>query len=1154
MVGRFLDWAVHSKLVVLLLAAALAIGGGYAFYHVNVEAYPDPAPAIIEIVAIYPGASAEEVERQVTVPLEIALAGMPGLKYTRSKSLYGLAYLRNQFEYGVEYLSARQEVLNRLAAAEVPASVKPEISPASPIGEIYRYVLTSPRDELGNPYYTLNDLKSLQDWTLERELRRIPGVAGVVACGGTVKRYEVRPDPDRLKEYGITLAQLESALAESNANVGGDLVRQGGTIQIVRGIGLIGGGEDPLVQAMHLNSPAEAAAHIRAEELRRIREIRQIVVTTVNNTPIRVGHLVQGGPVRAENDLGQQGVVVSFSPRQGRIGLTRPILDSNGEEQHDASGQRIMVDDDDVIQAVVLLRKGEKSLPTLHAVEEKINELNATPGRLLPGVQISPYYDRSALIDVTTETVHENLLVGLGLVTAILLMFLGNVRCAVIVAINIPLALLFAFGVLFFRGRSANLLSIGAVDFGIIVDSTVIMVENIYRRLSTSQSSDVPLDERVLSAAKEVERSLFFSTLIMVCALLPLFTMQGPEGQIFGPMADTYACALGGALLLALTVSPVLCVLFLRKLKPARENILVRSLQRIVGAHLRWCLDHRGIAIALLLFLFTSTVAVLPYLGREFMPELEEGNLVVRGTFPVNVSIEEVARTAALVRRTIAQFPEVRVVASQIGRPDDGMDPTGFHELQCFVPLKDPRTWPVPPGCRRRRSKSELVRELDRAVESATLGVEFDFSQIIRDNVMESLSGVKGENSIKIFGPDLPELERLAAQVTRELQQVQGLQDVGVFRIMGQTNLSIPVDRDLCALWGVNVSDVEDVIQTAVGGAAFTQMVEGERRFDIVLRWPEELRQSADGILRIPVDVVKNVVTTGNRDMPGGPFALGTALDAPSISGSAMSLLPNAGDRAPQRRLGDLVLPTDDLGRPSPDGSFLKLGAANIGREQSQRCIAVRFSVRGRDLASAVEEARARVEPLIQNPYVTTWSGEFQQMQEAEQRMLIVVSVSLLLILVMLYLAFFSLRDALLIYANVLAMFLGGLWALLIVGLNFNISAAVGFISILGVAVMNGLLMVSSFNRLRADGVPLREALLQGTDKLVRPIAMTALAAILGLLPAALSTKIGSQSQRPLAIVVVGGMIMTLALFNLMPVLYSFYGHRTPKHVGGHAH
>lgn len=1146
MVKAVIAWAVANPLVVLLLTAALAVGGGYAFTHVNIEAYPDPAPAIIEVVAQFPGASAEEVERQVTIPLEVGLAGMPGLDTTRSKSLFGLCHIRNQFTYARDYEQAKQDVLNRLAAVTLPAGVTPQISPASPIGEILRFTLKNPTDPVtGRPTYTLSDLKSVQDYIVARELLRVPRVAGVTGVGGTVKRYEVQPDPDRLRQYGVSLAQLQAAVGNANANGSGDNLTQGQLTVVVRSLGLLGGGQDPQQDTLAMTDPRAAAAHLRAEEARRCREIRQVVVASVNNVPIRVDQLVDGGPCLTADGsprvddarLTAHGVVVGYQTRQGRVGFSRP--------RRDADGSQVWDDEDDVIQGIVLLRKGQESLPALRDVLAKIDELNR-PGHLPPGVRIATFYNRTTLIDKTTETVHENLLVGMALVTVILLMFLGNVRAAVIVALNIPLALLFAFGVLLARGKSANLLSIGAVDFGIIVDSSVIIVESIYRNLMAHAEDERPIADRILAACGQVTKSVFFATVIMVCALLPLFTMTGPEGQIFGPMADTYAFALGGALILALTVSPVLCALLMRHLKPKPDNVLVRGLQGLFLAQLRLLLRVRWLALAGFVGLLAFTGVTAATMGREFMPELEEGNLMVRGTFPVNVSLPEVTARVKQLRQVLQRFPEFGVIVPTIGRPDDGTDPTGYYNCETFLPLRPEAEWPADPRRGRPRNKAELVHDLEHALDETFPGVDFDISQIIRDNVLEALSGVKGENSIKVFGPDLDTLEETAARIRDVLNTVPGVQNAGVFRVQGQSNLEFPVDRQKCARWNVSAADVQAVVQTAVGGRAATQMQEGGKLFDVTVRWPPRLRADQESILAIPVPVAGNVVAaSGQLAVAPTPTAgaavglspTGTTQPLPTATGSLYNA-PNVGVSTPVRRLGDLVTPAG--------GSFLRPGASTIYREQGQRLIAVKFEVRDRDLASTVAEAKAKVEPLLKVPYRAEWSGEFKQMEAAEARMAQMFLVSLVLIVLFLYLAFRNALDTLVVLANVLAMGVGGVWALRLAGLNFNISAAVGFISVLGVAVMNGLLFVSAFNGLRAHGVELQEALLRGTRQLVRPVVMTALAAILGLLPAAVSTKMGSESQKPLAVVVVGGMAFTIVALNLVPVLYSFYGRRTP--------
>lgn len=1153
MLSRLIAWAVNNPFVAILLALALAGFGGYAFFNVNVEAYPDPAPAIIEVVAQFPGASAEEVERQVTIPLEVALAGMPGLKYTRSKSLFGLAYLNNQFEYGVDYKQARQEVINRLGQAQLPNGVTPQISPRSPLGEFYRYTLINPHED-GRKVYTLNDLKALQDWALTREFLRVPRIGGVVGFGGTTKRYEVRPDPDLLKQYGVTLPQLQNAIASSNANVGGDYLIRGDTVKVVRSLGLIGKGQDPMQQVLGMKSPAEAGHRLRAEEGQRQEEIRQIVLASTNNVPVRVEHVIEGGARRSSGQASNdQGVVVGYQTRQGRVSLSRPVKDGQGHEVLDKDGNRVWQDDDDAVQGLVVLRKGEQSLPALEAVKAKVKELNDTPGRLPPGVKIEPFYDRTDLINLTTETVRENLLMGMILVTIVLLMFLSNVRGALIVAINVPLALLFAFAVLFLRGKSANLLSIGAVDFGIIVDSSVIMVENIYRHLSKGEHAELQLKERIVRASGEVERSLFFSTLIMICALLPLLTMQGPEGQIFGPMADTYAFALGGALLLAMILSPVLCMLLFKHLMPARDNFLVRWLRAAYLWQLDRCLDHYWLALGFVGILVVVTALALPSLGREFMPELDEGNLWVRGIYPINVSLEETAEKSKLARSIMQKYPEIELVYCQMGRPDDGTDPVGFYSSEFLLPLKLEKDWPIPPGRARRRTKAELIADLNGELNRVLVGVDWDFSQPIRDNVLEVLSGVQGENSVKIFGPDLAELEQLGEKVKTVLSGIQGIENPAVYCILGQANLEFPVDRYKCALWNVSVSDVQNALQTAVGGKAFTQMIEGEKTFDITLRWPQRLRENEDLILDIPVDIISHTVTPGSIPSASptpvsgagtGVSSTGTSAALPTLSGSTAN--PALSTPTPRRRLRELVTPLDEKGRPHQQDDFTQPGASMIYREQGQRMVAVKFGVRGRDLAGTVAEAQEKVGALIQPPYRAEWSGEFQEMEQAERRLILVVALSLILIVVLLYIAFHSFLDVLVVLSNVLAVSVGGVWALLLTGSNFNISAAVGFISIVGVAVMNGLLLVSSFNHLRSLGVPLREALRTSMGNRVRPLVMTLLTAIFGLLPAALSTRIGAQSQRPLAIVVVGGMVVTLLLTNLVPLLYSFYGQREP--------
>jgi cobalt-zinc-cadmium resistance protein CzcA len=1173
MVRGLIRWSVHNPLVVILLAVAWATIGLYAFHEVNVESYPDPAPAIVEVVAQFPGASAEEVERQVSVPLEVAFAGMPGLTMTRSKSMFGLCHIRNQFEYGRDFWEARQEVINRLAilSQPLPPGVVGQISPQNPIGEIYRYTLKNPKDRYGKDIYTLSDLKALQDWVLEREFRRVRHIMDVTSTGGTVKRYEVYPDPDRLKRYGVTLNQLQTALINSNQNVGADLLSQGHINLNVRSVGLYGGGLDPVEQVLGMKDPVQAAAKLREEENRRIQEIRQIVIATVNNIPVKIDNIVEGGPVLAGEPLGVRGVIVGHQTRLGRVSLSKPaeLLEITGlHEVADEGKKGQWRDEDDKVQCIVLLRVGDQTLPAVKAVKDKVAELN-TPGsgRMLPGVQLEPYYDRSDLTHVTTETVVENLVTGIVLVVMVLLMFLSNVRTALIVAINVPLALLFAVSLLYFRGKSANLLSLGAVDFGIIVDSSVIMVENIYRHLATGEAIELPLRERIVRFAREIDHALFFSTAIMVCAFIPLFTMSGPEGQLFGPMAQTYAFALGGALLLALTLTPVMCLMFFRHFKPVRENFLVRFLKSRYIWQLKLCLRYRWATIGGMVALIIGSACLIPSIGREFMPQLEEGNFWITAMFPLNVSLDRVAEVMDKARAVIANYPEVEVLVPAIGRPDDGTDPTGFYRVEIFAPLKPKKDWPkvVPRsgwkgklfGGMRMRTKEELTLVVNKELRDRFPGIDWNFSQYIRDNVTEALAGVKGDNSIKIFGPDLDTLEDLAEKTKNVLQGIRGIQEVGVFSIMGQPNLEFRVDLAKCAKWGVSAADVNNLIQSAVGGKALTSMIEGEKLFDVTLRWPKSLRTSETSILDMQVDISNNQVVPVAG--PGwSPSPTGSGLAAPSITGSLTSTA-NPLSNTPRLRLRDLVSPVGKNGAPDPKGTFERAGASTVYRENGKRMIAVKFNVRGRDLAGAVAEAKEKTQDLYEPPYRTVWDGEFNEMEKAEDRLKIIIPLSLGLIFILLYMAFHSFLDAIVILTNVFDLAIGGIWALYLTGTHFSISAAVGFVSLFGVAIMEGLLMISYFNALRAQGLPLQESIIQGAAKRVRPVMITAMTAILGLLPAALALRpvwdssgglswveqIGSQTQQPLAIVVVGGMMMTLFLDRyLMPVLYSFYGHR----------
>ncbi|HXY35270.1 MAG TPA: efflux RND transporter permease subunit [Planctomycetaceae bacterium] len=1169
MLRKLIEWSLDNPVVVIALAITMAGIGVYSFLHVNVEAYPDPAPAIVEVFAQMPGASAEEIERQVTIPLEVTFAGMPGIKTIHSKSLFGLSDLKMNWHYGNQwtYEAGRQEVINRISTISqpLPANVTPQISPESPTGEIYRYVLTNPKDAQGHDIYTLNDMKAEQDWVLEREFRTVQRIVDVSSQGGTVRRYEIQPDPDRLRRYGVTLMQLQNAIANANQTVGGDYVNEGQVAMTVRSAGLFMGGKDPVTRVLGLKDAESAARILRAEEERRIKEIRALVITSVNNQPVRVEDVVEGGRAESPGELPNVGVVVSHQTRLGIQGYWRADKDRPSGSTHTIAEPEFGHNEADVVQCIVLLRKDEQTLPALKDVKAKVDYLNdPATGRMLPGTNIECYYDREDLLKITTDTVTENLMMGIALVVAILFMFVNNIRTAVIVAINIPLALLFAFTVLYVRGKSANLLSIGAVDFGIIVDSSVIMVENIYRNLAAGNYPELPINQRILRFVREIDGALLFSTLIMVCAFIPLFTMQGPEGQLFAPMAQTYAFALGGALMLALTLTPVLCMFMFKNFKPTQENFLVRFLKKRYIWQLNVCLDHPYLTVIAMTALILYTASLVPRLGREFMPALEEGNLWIRGTAPLNISLERHKELSMRAEAIMATYPEVESIVNELGRPDDGTDTDGYYNSEYFVPLRPERDWPKIVeqagwrrwifGSMRARTKEEVVRDMDAELERKLPGISWNFSQNIRDNVMEALSGIKGDNSVKIIGPDLDKLELLATKTKDVLQQIPGIVDVGIFHIRGQSHMEWRVDPEKCQRWGVQTADVNNVVSSALGARALSSMVEGEKLFDISVRWPKRLRSSETDILDIPLDVINNTVVQ-NSGPNVVPTAQGTGTAPPTLQGSAAFTGNQISSNAPRLRLREVVSPLAEDGSPDPDGQFERPGASMIYREQGKRLIAIKFGVRDRDLGGAVGEAQQKTKHIFEAPYYAVWSGEFEQMEEAEGRLMFIVPISLTLIVILLYACFTSFLDAIVVLSNVFDVAVGGIWALYLTGTNFSVSAAVGFISLFGIAVMEGLLMISYFNALRAEGLPLREAIVQGAAKRVRPVMITAMTAILGLLPAALSTKIGSQTQKPLAIVVVGGMTLTLFVDRyLMPVLYSFYGSRQPPGKGGMAH
>jgi cobalt-zinc-cadmium resistance protein CzcA len=1070
MVRAIITWSLHNRFIVILGAIALIGAGVYSMRNLNVEAYPDPTPPLVEVITQNPGASPEEMERLIGIPLETALNGMPGLEDLRSTSIAGLNDIKCQFAYGTDYYRARQEVINRIGAVDnLPPGVSPKLSPWSPTGEIVRYVLEGPG-------YTLNQLKAVQDWVLQRALKQVPGVIDVTGYGGTVKQYQVLIDTRLLRQYNVTLQQVEDAISRSNGNVGGDMLTLGSQAHIVRATGLLGGRKDSL-------DPANVADALTIEA-EKLEDIQNVVVAVTNGIPIFVRQVAK--------------VEINHRPRLGIV----------GRYLKEVEGRPTVRDENDVVEGIVLMRKYEKSLETSDLVAKKMKEIEES-GILPKGMRLKVFNQRTDLVHVTTHNVMHNLVVGMALVVAVLFVFLGDLASAGIVAIMIPLALLFSVTVLYLQGKSANLLSIGAVDFGIIVDSSVIIVENIYRHVTAHGADRTrPLIDRIAEASHEIEKALFFSTTIIVTAFIPLFSMSGPEGALFGPMANTYAFAIFGALILALTLAPVLCSFLFHNKMEESDTFVDRMMKRGYLKQLNRILNHRWLTVAFMIGLMAFTATLVPGLGGEFMPQLEEGNLWIRALLPRTVSLEGAARVAPRLREVIASVPEVRGVMSHVGRPDDGTDVTSFFNVEFNAPLKPMEQWRTRPIAlfgvevwRRPITREELQDELSEKFK-AFPGVNFNFSQLIRDNVEEALSGVKGANSVKLFGNDLDQLETYGQRVVNILRSVRGIENVGLFSIIGQPNLEIAINRRECARYGLNVADVESAVQVAIGGRAFSQMVEGEKLYDIVLRLPLQLRDDPNIISRIMID------TPSGAD--GAP-----------------------GSRIPLRQLAEIY----------PH----KPGAAYIYRENNRRFIPIKFSVRGRDLASAIAEARRKVDDpktgaRLPKSYYIEWSGEFAQMQEANQRLMWIVPLSITLIMVLLYTAFNSLKDALLVMVNVIAATMGGVWALRLTGTAFSISAAVGFISIFGVAVQDGVLLISYFNQMRGEGIPVREAVMRGAELRVRPVVMTSLTAALGLLPAALANSIGSQAQKPLAIVVVGGMIVTLILTRyLMPVLYSFF-------------
>ena len=1004
----------RRPLVLIGFAAFLAVGLG-AFSVLNIEAYPDPAPPIIEIIAQYPGQSPEEVERYVTIPIEIAVASTPGLKYIRSNSVFALGFIRLQFEYGRDYYFVRQQALNRLKEAELPTTVQPVISPAGTISEIFRYQLVGP------PGMDLIELRTLQDWTVERRLRLVPGVADVLVLGGKTKEFQAEIDLNRMRAYGLTLPQIINAINSSNANVGGRTISLGEQSVNVRGIGVITS----------------------------VKDMDNIVLTQQGGLPVLLSDVAKSS--------------VGFRPRLGLAGRD---------------------DVTDVVNGIVLMQKFERTMEVVTRVREAVQKLN-TDGSLPKGVKIMPFYDRGDLVAITVNTVLHNMMFGIALIFLIQWLFLGNLRSAIIVAATIPVALFLAVIITVLRGESANLLSIGAIDLGIIVDATVIMVENIFRHLAhhtgrafadRSASFGEKL-HRILTAAVEVYKPIFFSVIITIAAFLPLFTMQGVEGQIFGPMARTYAYALTGAVIATFTVTPVLASVLLPEQMQEIETFVVRGIRNAYQTLLPLAVRNARLAGGVALAFLIVVGALGARLGTEFLPKLEEGNLWIRAVMPPTINLESGMEAVAAIRRVILQFPPVQTVASEQGRGDDATDPDGSFLAEFFVPLKPQGEWP------KGLTKEELVRQMNDKLVNEFVGIDFNFSQYIQDNIEEAVSGVKGENSVKLFGRDLAELERLSKSIKAELGKVAGVVNPAAFNLLGQPNLTVRIDRAKAARYGFSVGDINTVIQAAIGGQEVTRVYEGEINSALTVRLAPQYRDSIDAIRSIPIA------------LPSSDPKSGTAYIALSD-------------------VADVRLDT---------------GAAYIYRENSQRFIPLKYSVRERDLGSTVAEAQERIARTVPLPagYSMEWSGEFGALQDAKKRLAVIVPLSLLLILALLYSLFNSVRDSLIALSGIPFAVAGGILGLYVAGLNASVSAAVGFISLFGVAAMDGILLVSYIRRDLEDGMATETAILQAGEARMRQVFMTGFSACIGLVPAALSTGIGSQVQQPLACVIVGGMLLS---------------------------
>jgi heavy metal efflux system protein len=1027
MIRRVVDFALTNRLLVLALALILFAGGIVSFKRLPIEAYPDVADNYVEIITQWPGISAEQIEQQVTVPLEVAMNGIPHVVHLRSFSLFGLSDLKLIFDDESDNDWNRERVLERLSQVTLPPTAVPQMGTDwSPVGQIYFFTLHST-----NPAYDAMELKSIEDWVIEKNFKAVPDIVDVASFGGPTREYQVRVDPNKLVAYGLSLAQVEQQLTNNNTNAGGSFIQEGLQQINVRSVGLVD----------------------------RIHDIEQTVIITKSGTPLRVKDIAvveQGPKIR----LGQ---------------FAKAIHREDGK----------IVDNDDVVSGIVLLRKGAAADTALQGIHKKVEELNSHI--LPPGVKVVPFIDRSTLVHFTSHTVLHNLTEGMILVSIILFLFLGNIRGALIVAATIPFSLLFASICLDLRHIPANLLSLGALDFGMVVDGAVVMIENIVRHLGHKNGDTKTPNEKISEASHEVQRPVFYAIGIIITAYLPIFTLQRVEGRLFHPMAWTVAFALLGALLFSIVIAPVLASFAFAKGAKEWRNPIMEFLVRHYRSAIRWAIRRRGLVlgIGVVGFLFTLFLAFSGVIGSEFLPHLDEGALWVRGTLAPSAGPDEGIRVSNQARIILCSFPEVPQCTSQTGRPDDGTDTTSFFNTEYFVDLKPKEEWrPV-----FHENKDELIAAMNRELNNKIPGVVWGFSQPIEDNMEEAVSGVKGELAIKVYGDKLKTLEEKSAEIASIMGTVKGVEDLGVFHVLGQPNLNVTVDRDAAARYQINVADVQDAVQTAVGGNALTQVLKDEARYDLTLRYLPQYRSTQEAI--------KNI-----------------------------RLLSPSGERVSLAQL--CKISEED-------------GGSEIYREGNQRYVAIKYSVRGRDLGGAVEEAMKKVEEQVKLPpgYHIDWAGEYESQKRADERLLIVLPITILVIFVILYTMFKSFKWASLILANVAMARFGGLLALLITGTNFSVSSGVGFLALFGVSVQTGVIMLEYINQLRARRFTIEDAAVEGAVLRLRPIMMTMLVATLGLLPAALSHAIGSDSQRPFAIVIVGGLIADLVMsIFLLPTLY----------------